>query len=92
MKKEKENDLKTGSRSPLLPGHLEEKSYRSALEFDKYTGMGDASDSRIPVWGMEWLPPITDGSNRVRGNLACVLPQIKIIEKKYIFHSLCGTK
>jgi hypothetical protein len=57
MKKEKENDLKTGSRSPLLPGHLEEKSYRSALEFDKYTGMGDASDSRIPVWGMEWLPP-----------------------------------
>jgi hypothetical protein len=44
MKKGIEKDLKTGYRSPLLPGHLEEKSYRSALEFDKYTGIGDASD------------------------------------------------
>ncbi len=42
MKKENEN-LKTGT-SPLLPGHLEEISYRSALEFDQYAGLGDASD------------------------------------------------
>jgi hypothetical protein len=47
MKKGKENDLKTGYGSPLLPGHLEEISYRSALEFDRYSGMGEASDEAL---------------------------------------------
>ena len=47
MEKGEKNELKSGYHSPLLPGHLEEISYKSALEFDKYTGMGADSDAAL---------------------------------------------